>query len=75
MHTVNYNYNDTANHCNFNIVGGESTGTYSYETGFYGLSEIPAATNYTYRPPEQIDSLTISLYISVQDQKLTMLCF
>ena len=26
----------TAKHCNFQIIGGESTGTYRFVTGFYG---------------------------------------
>ena len=28
----------TAEHCNFQIIGGESTGTYRFVTGFYGLT-------------------------------------
>ena len=35
-------YNDTARHCNFNIVSGDMTGTYSFKTGFYGLTDMPA---------------------------------
>ena len=31
----------TAKHCNFQISGGESTGTYRLVTGFYGLSVMP----------------------------------
>ena len=31
----------TAKHCNFQIIGGESTGTYRIVTGFYGLSVTP----------------------------------
>ena len=31
----------TAKHCHFQIIGGESTGTYRFVTGFYGLSVIP----------------------------------
>ena len=31
----------TAKHCNFQIIGGESTGTYRFDTGFYGLSVMP----------------------------------
>ena len=31
----------TAKHCIFQIIGGESTGTYRFETGFYGLSVMP----------------------------------
>ena len=27
-------------HCNFNIVCGEQTGTYSFKTGFYGLTDM-----------------------------------
>ena len=33
---------DTANQCNFNIIGGQATGTYRYNTGFYGLTDMPA---------------------------------
>ena len=33
---------DTAKHLNFNLVSGESTGTYRFLTGFYGLTEMPA---------------------------------
>ena len=33
---------DTAKECNFNIVGGKATGTYSFLTGFYGLADMPA---------------------------------
>ena len=29
-------------HCNFNILGGKSTGTYRFINGFYGLSDMPA---------------------------------
>ena len=29
-------------HCNFNILGGKSTGTYQFVNGFYGLSDMPA---------------------------------
>ena len=32
---------DTSRHCNFNIIRGDSTGTYSFETGFYGLTNMP----------------------------------
>ena len=28
--------------CNFNILGGKSTGTYQFINGFYGLSDMPA---------------------------------
>ena len=31
----------TAKHCNFQIIGGESTGTYRFVTDFYGLSVMP----------------------------------
>ena len=31
----------TAKQCNFQIIGGESTGTYRFVTGFYGLSVMP----------------------------------
>ena len=30
-----------AKHCNFQIIGGKSTGTYRFVTGFYGLSACP----------------------------------
>ena len=32
----------TAKHCNFNITGGQTTGTYRFITGFYGLKDMPA---------------------------------
>ena len=34
---------EIARHCNFNIVSSESTGTDRFITGFYGLSDMPAA--------------------------------
>ena len=34
---------ETARHCNFNIICGEGTGTYRSITGFYGLTDMPAA--------------------------------
>ena len=27
---------------NFNIIGGQATGTYRFNTGFYGLTDMPA---------------------------------
>ena len=30
-----------SSHCNFSIVCGESTGTYCFKTGFYGLTDMP----------------------------------
>ena len=33
---------DTANQCNFNIIGGQATGTYRFNTGFYGLTDMTA---------------------------------
>ena len=33
---------ETAKQCNFNIIGGQATGTYRFLTGFYGLAEMPA---------------------------------
>ena len=35
-------HNNTARHRNFNIVSEDMTGTYRFETGFYGLNDIPA---------------------------------
>ena len=35
-------HHDTAKHCNFNIICGESTGTYRFKTSFYGLTDMPA---------------------------------
>ena len=32
---------DTAKHCSFNIVGGDTTGTYRFLTGFHGLNDMP----------------------------------
>ena len=31
----------TKRHCNFQMVGGKSTGTYKFTTGFYGLTVMP----------------------------------
>ena len=43
---------DTSRHCNFNIICGDSTGTYRFKTGFYGLTDMPAefqkARDYTF---------------------------
>ena len=33
---------ETSVHCNFSLVGGKSTGTYRFKTGFYGLTSMPA---------------------------------
>ena len=33
---------ETAKQCNFNIVGGQATGTYGFLTEFYGLAGMPA---------------------------------
>ena len=33
---------ETSVHCNFSLVGGRSTGTYRFQTGFYGLTSMPA---------------------------------
>ena len=42
----------TANHCNFNFISGDLTGTYRFQTGFYGLTDMPAeiqkAKDYTF---------------------------
>ena len=35
-------HHDTAKHCNFNIIFGESTGTYRFKTCFYRLTDMPA---------------------------------
>ena len=32
----------TANHFNFNIISSDMTGTYQFETRFYGLTDMPA---------------------------------
>ena len=34
---------ETTRHCNFNIISGEGTGTYRFISGFYGLTDTPAA--------------------------------
>ena len=34
---------ETARHCNFIFISGEGTGTYRFITGFYGLTDMPAA--------------------------------
>ena len=44
---LNYAYSqlnldtNTPNHCNFNIISGDMTGTYRFQTGFYGLTAMP----------------------------------
>ena len=47
---------ETAKHCNFNIVSGDMTGTYRFEPGFYGLTDMPAefqkAMDYTLIGPK-----------------------
>ena len=32
---------ETAKHCNFQIIGGKATGTYRFVTGLYGLTKMP----------------------------------
>ena len=32
---------DIAKQCNFNIIGGQATGTYRFNNGFYGLRDMP----------------------------------
>ena len=32
----------TRTQCNFSIIGGRATGTYQFQTGFYGLTDMPA---------------------------------
>ena len=32
---------EAAKHCNFQIIGGKSTGTYRFVTGHYGLTIMP----------------------------------
>ena len=34
-------HNDTAGHCNFNIVSGDMICTYRFKTGLYGLTDMP----------------------------------
>ena len=33
---------ETSVQCNFSLVGGKLTGTYPFQTGFYGLTTMPA---------------------------------
>ena len=33
---------ETSIQCNFSLIGGRSTGTYRFKTGFYGLTTMPA---------------------------------
>ena len=35
-------HHDTAKHCNFNMICGESTDTYRFKTGFYDLTDMPS---------------------------------
>ena len=32
----------TREQCNFSLIGGNATGTYQFQTGFYGLTDTPA---------------------------------
>ena len=32
----------TRSQCNFSIIGGRATGTYQFQTGFYGFTDMPA---------------------------------
>ena len=32
----------TREQCNFSSIGGNATGTYQFQTGFYGLTNMPA---------------------------------
>ena len=32
----------TRTQCNFSIIGGRAKGTYQFQTGFYGLTDMPA---------------------------------
>ena len=32
---------DTAKHCNFQIIGGSTSGIYCFQTGYYGLTIMP----------------------------------
>ena len=32
----------TREQCNFSLLGGNATGTYQFQTGFYGLTDMPA---------------------------------
>ena len=34
-------HSETAQHCNFQIIGGRATGTYAFNTGFWGLTTMP----------------------------------
>ena len=31
----------TKTQCNFSIIGEQATGTYQFQTGFYGLTDMP----------------------------------
>ena len=33
---------ETAKQCNFSIIGGKATGTYRFDNGLYGLTDMPA---------------------------------
>ena len=35
-------HKDTQKHCNFNVLGGNATGTYRFINRFYGLTDMPA---------------------------------
>ena len=47
-------YPEIRKHCNFNILGGKSIGTYQFINGFYGLSDMPPTFQTLDRTPENI---------------------
>ena len=53
---------DTSRHCNFNIICGDSTGTYRFKTGFYGLTDMPA--EYQKAMVYTLDGLTNTYYFN-----------
>ena len=67
---------NTANHCRFNIISGDMTGTYRFQTGFYGLTDMPAefqkAMDYTLiglKNTYFLDDILIVIKESLEERK------
>ena len=62
-------HKDTAKHCNFNIICGESSGRYRLKTGLYGLidmqAELQKAMDYTLVGLQNTDSFLDDIIIII----------
>ena len=55
---------ETAKHCNFQIIGGKVTGTYRFITGFYGLTIMP--TEFQKAMDQELGNL-LNTYVFLDD--------